>query len=110
MVSHQPHLHAPARDRPIVIDELRAIQREHGYLPGSALQALSERIQTPLYQLQGLASFFPHFRLAPPPPVDLQICADLSCHLRGADALRRSAEERAAEAGLGTVVVRTRSC
>ena len=110
MVSHQPHLHAPARDKPIVIDELRAIQREHGYLPGSALQALSERIQTPLYQLQGLASFFPHFRLTPPPPVDVKICADLACHLRGADSLRQSAEERAAQAGSGSVVVRPSSC
>jgi len=71
---------------------------------------LSERIQTPLYQLQGLASFFPHFRLSPPPPVDLKICADLACHLRGADALRRSAEERAGEVGSGSIVVRPSSC
>ncbi|HEV2057618.1 MAG TPA: NADH-ubiquinone oxidoreductase-F iron-sulfur binding region domain-containing protein, partial [Methylomirabilota bacterium] len=75
-----------------------------------ALQALSERLQTPLYQLQGLASFFPHFRLSPPPPVDLGICADMSCHLRGADALRRSVEERVAQAGQGGVVVRPSSC
>jgi NADH:ubiquinone oxidoreductase subunit F (NADH-binding)/NADH:ubiquinone oxidoreductase subunit E len=102
--------HVRAGDRPIVIDDLRAIQREHGYLPQSALEALSERIQTPLYQLHGLASFFPHFRLSPPPPVDVQICADLACHLRGAHALRRSAEERAAQVGLGSVVVRASSC
>ncbi len=94
----------------IVIDELRAIQREHGYLPQGALQALSERIQTPLYHLQGLASFFPHFRLSPPPPVDLAVCDDMACHLRGADLLRRSVEERVATAGQDGVVVRPSSC
>ena len=94
----------------MVIEELRAIQREHGYLPQSALQALSERIQTPLYHLQGLASFFPHFRLSPPPPVDLRICSDLACHLRGADALRRSVQERAAQSGQAGVVVGNSSC
>ena len=45
---------------------LRAIQEKHGYLPAGELRALSERTHAPLYQLQGVASFFPHFRLAPP--------------------------------------------
>ena len=35
-------------ERAMLIDELRAIQREHGYLPAAALRALSERARIPL--------------------------------------------------------------
>ncbi len=80
----------------MVIEGLRAIQREHGYLPTEALSALAQRINVPLYQVQGVASFYPHFRLAPPPMVDVRVCNDMSCHLRGAGALLRAAEERVA--------------
>jgi len=38
----------------------------------------------PVYQLHGVASFFPHFRLHPPAPVEVRVCADMSCHLNGA--------------------------
>ena len=79
----------------MIIDELRLIQDEHGYLPVEALRALSARTGTPLYHVQGVASFFPHFRLAPPPAVDLGICTDMACHLRGAGSLDRTMEARA---------------
>lgn len=94
----------------MIIEELRAIQQIHGYLPADELRALSERTQTPLYHLQGLASFYPHFRLAPAPPVDVRVCADLSCHLNGADDLRSAVEGRVAESGPGGVVIREVSC
>ena len=80
----------------MVIEELRAVQREHGYLPAEALAALAQRINVPLYQLHGVASFYPHFRLTPPPAVDVRVCGDMSCHLRGADEVLRAVEERAA--------------
>ena len=51
----------------MIIHELKTIQEEHGYLPAEALQALSRRLNVPLYRLHGVASFYPHFRLQPPP-------------------------------------------
>ena len=80
----------------MVIEELRAVQREHGYLPAEALAALAQRINVPLYQLHGVASFYPHFRLTPPPAVEVRVCGDMTCHLRGADEVLLAAEERAA--------------
>src|SRR2546428_422 len=97
-------------ERAMLIDELRAIQREHGYLPAAALRALSERARIPLYDVHGVASFYPHFRLTAPPAVDVRVCADMSCHLRGADELSRSLEAHLAGRELSGVVVRPVSC
>ncbi len=94
----------------ILIEELRSIQREHGWLPAAALHALSERSSVPLYQLHGVASFYPHFRLTPPPTVDVRVCRDMSCHLRGADALAAGLRARLASEGAAGVEVGEASC
>jgi NADH:ubiquinone oxidoreductase subunit F (NADH-binding) len=78
----------------MLIDQLKAIQERHHYLPEEELKALSERDRIPLYQIQAVASFYPQFRLTPPPALQLRICTDLACHLRGAPALRVALEER----------------
>src|SRR5450755_1613664 len=43
----------------LIFDDLRAIQSQYGYLPGEQLEALSERTQTPLYRIHGVADFYP---------------------------------------------------
>ena len=68
----------------MIIHELHTIQNEQGYLPTSELQALSRRLNIPLYRIHGVASFYPHFRLQPPATVDIRICRDIACHLRRA--------------------------
>ncbi len=78
----------------MIFDDLRAIQNQYGYLPGDQLEALSKRTQTPLYRIHGVADFFPHFHLAPPPKVRFRVCSDMSCHLRGADELRTGLKQR----------------
>src|SRR2546428_8148421 len=94
----------------MLIDELRVIQQEHGYLPAAALRALSERARIPLDDVHEVPSFYPHFRLTPPPAVDVRVCADMSCHLRGADELGRPLQAHLADRGLSGVVVRAVSC
>jgi NADH:ubiquinone oxidoreductase subunit F (NADH-binding)/NADH:ubiquinone oxidoreductase subunit E len=89
---------------------LREIQRQHGYLPAEALRDLAGRLSIPLHHVQGVASFFPHFWLEPPPAVHVRICADMSCHLRGADRLRRELEARLAQRPTAGVAVRPASC
>ena len=37
----------------------------------------------PLYRLQAVASFFPHFHLTPPKKITVRVCRDMSCHLAG---------------------------
>ncbi len=93
-----------------MFEELRAIQREFGYLPAEQLKALSGSINTPLSQIHAVASFYPHFHLTPPPKVDVRVCADMSCHLRGADRLKADLEATFRGANPQDVCIREVSC
>ena len=70
---------------PTLIPKLTAIQRDHGWLPREKLVELSRELDRPLYEIEGLISFYPHFRTEPPSKVDLHVCHDLSCWLHGSD-------------------------
>ncbi|RPI56679.1 MAG: nitroreductase family protein [Acidobacteria bacterium] len=93
-----------------IFDELRAIQQRHRYLPAHELRALADRLDVPLFYLQGIASFYPHFYLQPPARAEVRVCDDMSCHLNGGGALLRSLESRAAAFGKGEVNVQPVSC
>ncbi len=93
----------------MIVQELHAIQERCGYLPVAELRALSERTNTPLHRLHEVASFFPHYRLQPPAAVEVRVCRDMSCHLRGSVNLRRNLEALANELG-SSVVVQGVSC
>jgi NADH:ubiquinone oxidoreductase subunit F (NADH-binding)/NADH:ubiquinone oxidoreductase subunit E len=70
---------------PSLIPALNAIQERVGWLPREELVTLSRDVRRPLYEIEGLVSFYPHFRTEPPKKVELRVCHDLSCWLRGAD-------------------------
>lgn len=99
-----------ARRGDVIFDDLRAIQLRYGFLPKAELEALSQRAQTPLYQIHSVASFYPHFHLAPPPKADVRVCADMSCHLNGACELRAELERRFAGSSHEDVQIRDVSC
>ncbi len=86
------------------------MQLRHGFLPKAELEALSARTQTPLYQIHSVASFYPHFHLAPPARAEVRVCADMSCHLNGVCELRAELERRFVSARQGEVEIRDVSC
>jgi NADH:ubiquinone oxidoreductase subunit F (NADH-binding)/NADH:ubiquinone oxidoreductase subunit E len=94
----------------VIFDDLRAIQTRHGFLPKAELESLSQRTQTPLYQIHSVASFYPHFHLAPPPKADVRVCADMSCHLNGASELRSALQSSFANSRPEDVQIRNVSC
>ncbi len=94
----------------MIFDDLRAIQSQFGYLPGDQLTALSQRTNTPLYRIHGVADFYPHFHLTRPPKVAAGVCADMACHLRGADNLRGGLLQRFRGMSEKDVAIRDISC
>jgi formate dehydrogenase beta subunit len=99
-----------ARHFTVIFDELRAIQRRYGYLPKAELESLSQRSQIPLYQIHSVASFYPHFHLAPPSRAEILVCADMSCRLNGACALRAELAARFAGTRAEDVQIKDVSC
>ncbi|HKW64774.1 MAG TPA: NAD(P)H-dependent oxidoreductase subunit E [Candidatus Acidoferrum sp.] len=94
----------------MIFDDLRAIQLRYGFLPKAELEGLSQRAQIPLYQIHSVASFYPHFHLAPPAKAEIRVCADMSCHLHGACELRAELERRFASSSPEDVQIRDVSC
>src|ERR671923_420771 len=78
---------------PSLIPALNAIQRRCGWLPRDELVALSREVRRPLYEIEGLISFYPHFRTTEPKHVQVAVCHDLTCWLHGSD--ERIAEAKA---------------
>jgi formate dehydrogenase beta subunit len=83
---------------PSLIPALQAIQERLGWLPREELEALSRDVHRPLYEIEGLISFYPHFRTTPPAKVTLHVCHDLSCWLQGGDQRLAALRQRYGEA------------
>jgi NADH:ubiquinone oxidoreductase subunit F (NADH-binding)/NADH:ubiquinone oxidoreductase subunit E len=93
-----------------IVQALHDIQSRCGYLAEEELKELSERQGIPLRRLHEVATFFPHFRMEPPAPVEVQVCRDMPCHLRGARELRLDLESVAAQIDGRRVEVSGVSC
>src|SRR6516164_7459348 len=94
----------------MIVQELNLIQQRCGWLPEEELRALARRINQPLHRLHEVASYYPLYRLQPPPAVDVRVCRDMSCHLRGAPKLRVSLEAYARELAGDQACVEGVSC
>ena len=71
---------------PSLIPALNSIQERRGWLPREELEALAREVHRPLYEIEGLISFYPHFRTDEPKQIALHACHDLPCWLQGSDA------------------------
>ncbi len=94
----------------MLFDEMRAIQHRFGYLPAEQMQALSKSLSVPLYQINGVAEFYPEFRVTPPAQAMVEVCTDMACHLHGAELLFSELDERFSRMGKRLVEVHRRSC
>ncbi|MCY1055701.1 NAD(P)H-dependent oxidoreductase subunit E [Nannocystis sp. SCPEA4] len=68
---------------PSIIQHLNALQAEHGWLRHDDLVALARELGVPLHRIEGVASFYPHYRRTPPAAHRLDVCRDLACAMRG---------------------------
>ena len=79
---------------PSLIPALNAIQARLGWLPRAELEELARDTRRPRYEIEGLISFYPHFRTEPPAKVTLHVCHDLPCFLRDGEARLAELRER----------------
>ena len=82
---------------PSLIPALNAIQARLGWLPRAELEELARDTRRPRYEIEGLISFYPHFRTDPPAKVTLHVCHDLPCNLAGGEARLAELRERYAD-------------
>jgi len=76
-----------------LIAELNQLQTRHGYLRESDLRECAARLRVPLYRIQEVVSFYPHFRTTPPPRAEVALCRDLCCFLAGGERWSAKVEE-----------------
>ncbi len=72
-----------------LLRELLDLQHQHGHLADEHLETLARSRDVPLYQLEGLVSFYTHFRRTPPPQRHIAVCRDVVCRMQGCEQLTR---------------------
>ena len=93
----------------MIVQRLHEIQDRLGFLPDAELAKVAREANVPLYRVQEVAGFFPHFRQEwnKPPRVELRVCRDMSCHLAGSDKVLKNLGTLAKS---GEVAVESVSC
>ena len=79
-------------DKENLIMILQAIQRKFNFLPHPTLTYLSEKIQVPLVEIYGMATFYNNFSLEPRGKNIVSICLGTACHVRGGERVREKIE------------------
>jgi len=80
-------------DASSLIQVLLEIQRENRWLPGEALERVSEKLQVPLNRIQHIVTFYKAFSLVPKGRHEINVCTGTACHVRGAPRLLDSIQD-----------------
>jgi NADH:ubiquinone oxidoreductase subunit F (NADH-binding)/NADH:ubiquinone oxidoreductase subunit E len=99
----------PGRNKLGVFEDLRHVQDNVGFVPVHEIERIATRRGVKVKDVHTVASFYPHFRLKPPIRVDVRVCDDMTCHLRGGRQLREALTRQYVNA-TGQVQVRDISC
>src|SRR5271170_7243485 len=82
------------RQRSAVLAALRAAQEQnHGYLTGTLMDAVATYLNLPRIQVYEVASFYSMYEVEPCGRHHVSICTNISCMLRGGEALVAHAEK-----------------
>lgn len=67
-----------------LISVLHEIENLYNYLPAWALRHISEKLDIPMIQVYGVASFYDAFHLKPRGKHLIRVCKGTACYLKGA--------------------------
>ena len=83
------------RKRSAIIGSLHAVQHEnHGFLTTELMDAVAEYLGLPNIQIYEVASFYSMFETKPVGRHHISVCTNISCMLRGSDAIVERIEKK----------------
>ena len=68
----------------LLISVLQEVQKYYNYLPADALKIISKKLDLPLRDIYGVASFYKSFSFKPKGKHVITTCLGTACHVRGA--------------------------
>ncbi len=80
--------------RSAVLDALYIVQREKNYLADDDIHAVADALDMTVTEVSAIVGFYTLFRRQPTGKYLVQVCTDLPCALRGAEAFYRRLCER----------------
>jgi NADH-quinone oxidoreductase subunit E len=83
------------RERSAVMPLLYLAQSIDGWLTGDALREIGELLDITTAEVEAVATFYTMFRLRPTGTHVVSVCTNLSCKLRGAEAVHEAAHAAA---------------
>eukprot|EP00128_Syssomonas_multiformis_P018733 Colp12_sorted_trinity150504_noHs@16003 len=84
----------PNHQRAAMIPLLDLAQRQHGWLPISAMNAVADLIETPRMRVYEVATFYTMFNRNPVGKYFLQVCTTTPCMLRNSTAILEAIEKK----------------
>jgi len=82
------------REAGSLIQVLLEIQSENHWLPGEAMERISEKLKVPLSVIRHIATFYKAFSLVPKGRHEVHICMGTACHVRGAGRVLDTVQDR----------------
>ena len=95
-----PILDAHRRQPGALLPVLHAVQDALGHVPAKTVPAIATALNLSRAEVQGVISYYHHFRQEPPGRHVLRICCAEACQAVGAEALAEHARARSAGSGL----------
>jgi len=73
---------------------LRDIQNEYGYLPAERLKEVASKLDLPLIDIYGVATFYKSFSLKPKGRHQIKVCSGTACHVRGSNRIIKEISQK----------------
>jgi NADH-quinone oxidoreductase subunit E len=77
----------------ILIPALQRVQERDGYISRERMVEIQRESGIPLSQIYGVATFYAQFRLRPVGKHIIRVCHGTACHVSGANAITKTAED-----------------
>lgn len=77
-----------------IIPALQEIQQTFGYVSEENAELLSKKINAPLVDISGVATFYNMFRLKPIGKYHISVCRGTACHVQGSESILSYIEKK----------------